>query len=49
MRGLNNEINDALTLSDNVSQQFQECVAFLQQLNNQIRAQEAEMKGKLAP
>jgi hypothetical protein len=29
MRGLNNEINDALTLSDNVALQFQKFVAFL--------------------
>jgi hypothetical protein len=31
---LNNEIKDALTLSDNVPQQFLEFVAFLPQLNN---------------
>jgi hypothetical protein len=49
MRGLNNEIKDALALSDNVLQQFQEFVAFLQQLDNLIRAQEAEKKGKPAP
>jgi hypothetical protein len=29
IRGLNNEIKDALTLSDNVPQQFWEFVAFL--------------------
>jgi hypothetical protein len=29
MRGLNNDIKDVLTLSDNVPQQFQEFVAFL--------------------
>jgi hypothetical protein len=34
MTCLNNEIKDALTLSDNVPQQFQEFVAFLQRLNN---------------
>jgi phosphomannomutase len=34
MRGLNNEIKDALALSDNVPQQFHEFVAFLQRLNN---------------
>jgi cytochrome c len=49
MRGLNNEIMDALALSNKVPQQFQEFVAFLQWLNNQIRAQEAEMKGKPVP
>jgi hypothetical protein len=49
MRGLNNEINDVLTLSDNVLQQFWEFVAFLQQFDNRIRAQEAEKKGKPAP
>jgi hypothetical protein len=48
MRGLNNEIKDALTLSDNVPQQFQEFVAFLQWLDNWIRAREAEKKSKLA-
>jgi hypothetical protein len=48
MRGLNNESKDALTLSDDVPQQFQEFVAFLQQLDNQIRAWEAEKKGKPA-
>jgi hypothetical protein len=46
MRELNNEIKDALTLSDNVPQQFWEYVAFLQQLDNEIRAWEAEKKGK---
>jgi hypothetical protein len=30
MRGLNNEIKDALILFDNIPQQFQEFVAFLQ-------------------
>jgi hypothetical protein len=49
MRGLNNEIKDALILSDNILQQFLEFVAFLQQLDNWIRAQEAEKKGKPAP
>jgi hypothetical protein len=34
MRYLNNKIKDALALSDNVPQQFQECVAFLQWLEN---------------
>jgi hypothetical protein len=34
MRGLNNEIKDALAMSDNVPQQFQEFVAILQQLDN---------------
>jgi hypothetical protein len=34
MRGLINKFKDALTLSDNVTQQFQKFVAFLQQLNN---------------
>jgi hypothetical protein len=29
MRGLNNKIKDALALSDNVLQQFQEFVTFL--------------------
>jgi hypothetical protein len=49
MRGLNNEINDALALSDNIPQQFQGFVAFLQWLDNRIRAQEVEKKGKPAP
>jgi hypothetical protein len=49
MRGLNNEIKDALALSDNVPQQFQEFIAFLQWLDNQIKAREGEKKGKLAP
>jgi hypothetical protein len=34
MRGLNNEIKDVLTLSDNVPQQFQEFIVFLQWWNN---------------
>jgi hypothetical protein len=34
MRGLNNEIMNALALSDNIPQQFQEFIAFLQWLNN---------------
>jgi hypothetical protein len=34
MRGLNNEIKDALALSDNIPQQLQEFVTFLQQSNN---------------
>jgi hypothetical protein len=46
MRHLNNEIKHALTLSDYVPQQFWEFITFLQQLNNQIRAWEAEKKGK---
>jgi hypothetical protein len=46
---LNNEIKDVLILSDNVSQQFQKFVAFLQWLDNQIRAQEAEKKGIPVP
>jgi hypothetical protein len=49
MRGLNNEIKDAFALSDNVLQQFQKFVAFLQQLNNQIATQETEKKGKAGP
>jgi hypothetical protein len=49
MRGLNNEIKDALALSDNVPQQFQEFVAFLQWLDNRIRAREVEKKGKPIP
>jgi hypothetical protein len=49
IRGLNNEIKDALALSDNVPQQFQEFVAFLQWLDNQIRAREAEKKDKPVP
>jgi hypothetical protein len=49
MRGLNNEIKDALAMSDSVSQQFQEFVAFLQQLDNSIRAREVEKKGKPVP
>jgi chaperonin cofactor prefoldin len=49
MRGLNNEIQDALAQFDNVSQQFQEFVTFLQHLDNRIRAQEEEMKGKPVP
>jgi hypothetical protein len=48
MSGLYNEIKDALALLDNVSQQFQEFVAFLQWLDNQIRAWEAEKIGKPA-
>jgi hypothetical protein len=46
---MNNEIKDVLALSDNVPQQFQEFVAFLEWLDNQIRAQEAEKKDKLTP
>jgi hypothetical protein len=34
MRGLNNEIQDALTLSDHIPQQLQEFVASLQRLDN---------------
>jgi hypothetical protein len=34
MRGLNKMIKDTLTLSDNVLQQFQEFIAFLQRLDN---------------
>jgi hypothetical protein len=34
MRGLNNEIKDVLAISDNVPQQFQEFVTFLQWLDN---------------
>jgi hypothetical protein len=49
MRSLNNEIKDALTLFDNVPQQFQEFAAFLRWLDNQIRAQEVEKTGKPAP
>jgi hypothetical protein len=49
MRGLNNEIRDDLALSDNVPQQFQEFVAFLQWLDKQIRAWEAEKKGQPVP
>jgi hypothetical protein len=49
MRGLNNEIKNALALHDNVPQQFQEFIAFLQGLDNQISAQEAAKKGKPAP
>jgi hypothetical protein len=49
MRGLNNEIKDALALFDMVAQQFQEFVAFLQWLDNRIRAQGVEKKVKLAP
>jgi hypothetical protein len=45
IRGQNNEIKDALALSDNIPQLFQEFVAFLQRLDNLIRAQEAEKKG----
>jgi hypothetical protein len=36
MQVLNNEIKDALALSDNILQQFQRFIAFLYQLNNQI-------------
>jgi hypothetical protein len=49
MGGLNNEIKDALALFDKVPQQFQEFVAFLKWLNNQIRAQEVKKKGKQVP
>jgi hypothetical protein len=49
MWGLNNEIKDALTLSDNTPQQFQEFVVFLSWLENRIRIQEAEKKGKPEP
>jgi archaellum component FlaC len=34
MRGLDNEIKDIIALFDNVSQQFQEFIAFLQWLDN---------------
>jgi hypothetical protein len=46
MRGLNNEIKDAIALSDNVPQQFQEFITFLQWLDNRIRALEEEKNGK---
>jgi hypothetical protein len=49
LRYLNYEIKDALALSNNVPQWFQEFVAFLQGLDNQIKAQEKEKKGKPAP
>jgi hypothetical protein len=49
MRRLNNEIKEAIALSDNVPQQVQEFVAFLLQLDDWIRAWEAEKKGKQAP
>jgi hypothetical protein len=49
MWDLNNEIKDVLILSNNLPQQFQEFVAFLQRLDNQIRTQEAEKKEKQIP
>jgi hypothetical protein len=41
MRGMNNEIKDAFALSDDVSQQFEGFVTFLQALDNRIRVREA--------
>jgi hypothetical protein len=43
---LNNEIKKALFQYDNVHQQFWEFVAFLHWLDNQIRTQEVEKKGR---
>jgi type II secretory pathway component PulM len=49
MTGLNNEMKHALVLSDNVPQQFQEFVAFLQWLDNWFKDQEVEKKDKSVP
>jgi hypothetical protein len=49
MWGLKNKIKNTFALSDNVPQQLQVSVAFLQWLDNQIRAWEADKKSKLAP
>jgi hypothetical protein len=48
MRSLNNDSKDTLALFNNIPQQFQEFVAFLQWLDNRIRAQETELKDKPA-
>jgi hypothetical protein len=45
VQGLNNKITETLILFDNVLHKFQELDAFLQRLNNQIRAYKVKSKG----
>jgi hypothetical protein len=49
LRGLNNEIKDALMLIDNIPTGFNDFVTSVQRLDNRIRARAAEKQGRTAP
>jgi len=48
-RGLNDEIKDALSLAPGVPTEFTQYAAYVQSLDNRIRARGAEKKGRLNP